>query len=61
MFVVLILQNPEYMKENFEISIETMHVDNDDGTQDNVSTTQNLSYLCLILVLSLLGGNVEDC
>ena len=30
-------QNPDYMKEGFYIIIETIHVENDVGKQENVS------------------------
>ena len=29
-------QNPDYMKDGFHITIETLHVANDDGKQANV-------------------------
>ena len=35
-FFLSLFQNPGYMKENFFISIETMHAP-DKGTQENVS------------------------
>ena len=31
------LQNPDYMKDGFHITIETIHVNNDKGQQANVS------------------------
>ena len=31
-------QNPDYMKDGFHITIETIHVPNDVGKQENVST-----------------------
>lgn len=31
-----VLSNPGYMKDNFELSITSMHVDNDQGLQENV-------------------------
>lgn len=31
-----VLSNPGYMKDNFELSITSMHVDNDHGQQENV-------------------------
>lgn len=34
---VYIKQNPDYMKDNFFISIESMHFDDDLGKQENVS------------------------
>ena len=32
-----VLQNPDYMKDGFHITIETIHVENDRGQQNNVS------------------------
>ena len=32
-----LLQNPDYMKDGFQITITTMHVENDKGQQENVS------------------------
>ena len=32
----LSLQNPDYMKDGFHITITTIHVENDVGKQDNV-------------------------
>ena len=36
-------QNPDYMKDGFHITIETIHVANDKGEQHNVCT-----YLCYV-------------
>lgn len=44
-------QNPKFMKSNFMICIETMHVD-DGGDQENVSIAQPFnSILCFLVII----------
>ncbi len=46
MLLIIVLQNPDYMKENFSLAIETMHL-SDRGD------TKNVSELWIIFVFIL--------
>lgn len=58
-------QNPDYMRDNFHITIETWHIDNDSGKQENVrvwdfcySLTSNsfgYSLVNAVCIISLVG------
>lgn len=58
--VYLSLQNPDYMKDGFHITIETIHVGNDRGKQENVS---DLPPYCNpdFIGCSLLGTQFTSC
>lgn len=36
---VILFQNPGFMREDFHITITTIHIGNDSGSKDNVSGT----------------------
>ena len=56
------LQNPDYMKDGFHITIETIHVPNDVGKQENVSPSHvhmecmTIWFVCSIYKLDIVKG-----
>lgn len=44
-FVFNFLQNPDYMKENFIITITTVHIENDRGRLENVRSVETVEEM----------------
>lgn len=44
-FVFNFLQNPDYMKENFNITITTVHIENDRGRLENVRSVETVEEM----------------
>ena len=51
LLILRITQNPDYMKDGFHITIETIHVPNDIGQQENVSHLAVATCSVYILLL----------